>query len=129
MKELNPCLKVLVGRELPEGLSDLGDEPHLDLSARELGPDKVLLPLEQAVEMTEMISQLAFNAGRQRRASITQPRDVEMERQRQHRRALRVVQPLHVLVIGRRLGRRLRQRSGRRRLFCYRGSRDPHCDD
>ena len=70
---MDPRLKVLVGRELAEGLSKLGDKAHLDVSGSELGSHEVLLPLERAVEIAEMVGQLAVNSRPQRRASITQP--------------------------------------------------------
>ena len=94
-------------RALAERAGDLAYEAHLDVSAGQGVSHNELPALQSAVDVPEVIGNLALDARRQRRRRFTQARDLKVEHQRQHRRALGIVHPLHVLVIRRTVGRGL----------------------
>src|SRR5690349_16086946 len=85
-----PGRQIWIRPQLPEYLGHFADKAHLDVGARERGADEELAALERAIDIAEVIGKLAIDARMQRRPRLLQPADIEIEQQRQHRRAFRI---------------------------------------
>src|SRR4029077_14258656 len=55
MHARQPGRKMWIATELVEHLCHLANKPHLDVGARECGPDEEFAALERAIDVTQMI--------------------------------------------------------------------------
>src|SRR5665647_2103743 len=96
---LQPRGQVRIWPELVEYLGHFADKTHLDVGAGQRRPDKEFASVERAVDIAQMVGDFAVDTRMQRRARLLQPRDIEIEHQRQHRRAFGIMQPLVIGLI------------------------------
>jgi hypothetical protein len=98
----DPAVEVRIAAAQPVDARDLAHEAHLHVGPRERIADHELAARQRAVDVAEVVGDLARDPRMQRRPGLAQPRHVQVQHQRQHRRAFRVVQPLLVdVVVGR----------------------------
>jgi len=79
-----------------ENARELPHEAHLHVSATELLAQQEAASVQGTLEITEMVPHLLRGPGPDRRGAVAGLQGIEVQDQRQDRRALGMVQPLHV---------------------------------
>jgi hypothetical protein len=92
----HPGLDVRKAAETAEDAQHLAHEAHLHVGGAELAEQPVAA-FQRALHKAHVVGDLAVDARLQRRGRLAEPADVQLHEQRQHGRALGVMQPL---VIG-----------------------------
>src|SRR5262249_29069863 len=96
MHSRKPASQTRVSLQLTEHLCHFRHKAHLNVCAAERIPDEELTAFQRAVAIAEVIGKLAVDARVQWRGRVLQTGNIEVQHQRQHRRALGVMHPLIV---------------------------------
>src|SRR5260370_36544023 len=83
VQALGPGVEVGMRGALAEGAGELADEAHLDVGAGELVAEEIAAARERAVDIAQVIGDLALDARLERRTGLAETRDIEVEQQRQ----------------------------------------------